>query len=213
MNPRPTLHERAAFITDGGHRHLDLAQSAEVMLIAEVLAEASIWTDPGARLGDSVVDCVTDLASGPRRGRRRSVRLAAVAAAVVATLATAVAIVVRTEPDAEFDAQLQSTVSAPRASASASASAELYRNRSGFRVVLDARDLPSLPEGDYYQAWLKNDVGGLVPIGTFSSSQDEVTLWSGASAANFVRILVTTESTISAPEPSRVVLVGEVHHR
>ena len=209
MNPRPTLHERAAFITDGRHRHLDLAQSAEVMLIAEVLADASIWTEPGARLADSVVDGVTDLASGPRRSHRRAVRLTAVAAVVVAVLTIAVAIVVRTEPDAEFDAQLRATVSAPRASASA----ELYRNHSGFRVVLDARDLPTLTAGDYYQAWLKNDAGALVPIGTFSSSQDEVTLWSGASAAKFVRILVTTESTVPAPEPSRVVLVGDVHHR
>jgi hypothetical protein len=207
MSSRPTLHERAAFITDGGRRHLDFAQSAEVMLIAEVLADASTWRDPGARLADEVVDGVTDLASGSRRPRRHAAKCAAAAVVVLATLAIAFAIVSREEPQAEFDAQLQATVSAPRASASA----EVYRNRSGFRVVLDARDLPVLAAREYYQAWLRNAAGTVIPIGTFSSSQDEVTLWSGSSAVGFVRMMVTVESATDGADLSgRVVLVGDV---
>jgi len=37
---------------------------------------------------------------------------------------------------------------------------------------------PALRSGEYYQAWLKNSAGALVPIETFSSSDGRVTLWS-----------------------------------
>ncbi len=88
----------------------------------------------------------------------------------------------------------------------------MYRNRSGFRVVLDARDLPTLPPGEYYQASLRNAAGAVIPIGTFSSSRDEVTLWSGASTVGFVRMTVTVESKADHLASSgRVVLVGDLH--
>lgn len=208
MSHRPTLHERASYITDGGRRQLDFGQSAEVRLIAELLADASTWSEPRHRLGDTVVDAVTDLASGSRRPRHRVTKMVAGAAVVLATLAIVFGIVSREEAHAELDADLRATVSA----SNSSASVELYRNRSGFRVVLDARDLPTLPPGEYYQAWLRNAAGAVIPIGTFSSSQDEVTLWSGASATGFVRMTVTVESKADHLASSgRVVLVGDLH--
>jgi hypothetical protein len=207
MSQGPTLNERAAYITDGGRTQLDFGQSPEVRLIAELLADASTWTEPTRRLGDTVVDAVTGLASGSRRPRRRVLKLVAGAALVLAILAIGFGIVARKEAHAEFAAELRPTVSAPNASASA----ELYRNRSGFRVVLDAHDLPTLPPGGYYQAWLKNAAGAVVPIGSFSSSRDEVTLWSGASPAGFVRMMVTMESKVDHLGSSGpVVLVGEL---
>ena len=210
MSHRPSLQERASYITDGGRRQLDFGQSAEVRLIAELLADASTWSEPKHRLGDTVVDAVTDLASGSRRPRHRVTKMVAGAAVVLATLAIVFGIVSRDEAHAEFDADLRTTVSA--SNSSASASVELYRNRSGFRVVLDARDLPTLPPGEYYQAWLRNAAGAVIPIGTFSSSRDEVTLWSGASTVGFVRMTVTVESKADHLASSgRVVLVGDLH--
>jgi hypothetical protein len=207
MSQGPTLNERAAYITDGGRRQLDFGQSAEVRLIADLLADASTWSEPRHRLGDTVVDAVTDLASGSRRPRRRVSKIVAGAAVVLATVAIVFGIVAREDAHAEFDAELRATASAPNASASA----ELYRNRSGFRVVLDARDLPTLPPGRYYQAWLKNAAGAVIPIGSFSSSQDEVTLWSGASTVGFVRMMVTVESNVDHLASSGpVVLVGDL---
>ena len=54
---------------------------------------------------------------------------------------------------------------------------------------------PALRSGEYYQAWLKNSAGALVPIGTFSSSDGRVTLWSVVSPKDFPTITVTMEAT------------------
>jgi Anti-sigma-K factor rskA len=69
-----------------------------------------------------------------------------------------------------------------------------------------------LPNGEYYQAWLKNAAGALVPIGTFSSADASITLWSGVSPRDFPTITVTIESADNHQASSgRRVLVGEVH--
>ena len=78
--------------------------------------------------------------------------------------------------------------------------------------MLDARGLPTLPAGEYYQAWLKNAEGILVPIGTFSSSGGKVTLWSGVSPQEFPTISVTIEAADGDQGSSgRRVLTGSVH--
>ena len=69
-----------------------------------------------------------------------------------------------------------------------------------------------MPAGEYYQAWLKNSAGTLVPIGTFSSSDGRVTLWSGVSPKDFPAISVTIEAADGNQASSgNRVLVGEVH--
>ena len=72
---------------------------------------------------------------------------------------------------------------------------EITHNNSGFRIEMYAHNLPSLHAGEYYQAWLKNASGTAVPIGTFSTSDDHVTLWSGVSPDVFPTMTVTIEST------------------
>ena len=77
--------------------------------------------------------------------------------------------------------------------------------------MLDAAGLPKLPAGEYYQAWLKNAAGTLVPIGTFSSSDGKVTLWSGVSPKEFSTISVTIEAADGDQGSSgRRVLTGDV---
>ena len=82
--------------------------------------------------------------------------------------------------------------------------------REGFRIVLEARGLPPLPPGEYYQAWLKNARGTLVPIGTFNTGRD-VTLWAGVSPKEFPTLTVTRERAdgIQASSGEKV-LVGTV---
>jgi hypothetical protein len=93
----------------------------------------------------------------------------------------------------------------------ASASSEMTRTDSGFRITLDARGLPTLAPDEFYQAWLKNDAGTLVPVGTFSSSDDRVTLWSGVSPAEYPTMTVTIESADNEQGSSgRRVLEGQV---
>jgi hypothetical protein len=128
-------------------------------------------------------------------------------------VAAAVAIVLGTVVEAgrgtsaDFRAQLSATGLAP----GARASADVTRNKAGFRIVLDADGLPSLQEDEYYQAWLRNARGTLVPIGTFSSSDGRITLWSGVTPADYPAISVTIESTDNEqPSSGRRVLTGEL---
>jgi hypothetical protein len=110
-----------------------------------------------------------------------------------------------TSPD--YTAHLAATPLAP----GARASADITHNRAGFRITLNARRLPALQPGEYYQAWLKNTAGTLVPIGTFSSSDARITLWSGVSPKDFPTVTVTIEATNNDQASSgRRVLVGEV---
>jgi hypothetical protein len=71
------------------------------------------------------------------------------------------------------------------------ATGDIRKLPSGWRIDLDA-DLPRLDNGQYYQAWLKDDAGTLVPIGTFNEGED-VVLWAGVSPLEFKNFTVTRE--------------------
>ncbi len=57
---------------------------------------------------------------------------------------------------------------------------------------LDARGLPRLQGGRFYEAWLRNSAGVLVPIGTFNQGH-KLTLWAGVPPQNFATLTVTRE--------------------
>ncbi len=119
-------------------------------------------------------------------------------------------LVTRGGTSADYEAQLTATGSA----SGAHASADITRNEAGFRITLDASRLPALRAGEYYQAWLKDSADTLVPIGTFSSSDGRVTLWSGVSPKDFPTLTVTIEAADNDQTSSgRRVLVGEVRAR
>jgi hypothetical protein len=135
------------------------------------------------------------------------VLLPALAAAAVVVIVLGVVMATRGGKGTDFKSQLVATALAP----SAHGSAGITHNEAGFRIALDATGLPAVPAGEYYQAWLKNDPGTLVPIGTFSSSDGHITLWSGVSPVEFHTITVTIEATDNAQASSgRRVLTGEV---
>ena len=68
------------------------------------------------------------------------------------------------------------------------------RTPSGWRIHLQATGLPRLEGTRFYEAWLRNSTGVLVPIGTFNDGRD-VTLWAGVSPASFRVLTVTREQT------------------
>jgi hypothetical protein len=87
-------------------------------------------------------------------------------------------------------------------------SATLTKTSSGWRVQLTATGLPHLADGRYYEAWLKNPAGILVPIGTFNDAR-QVTLWAGVPAVEFPALTVTVQRVGGGPASSRVrVLIG-----
>ena len=215
-----TNEEREALIA--GDRSFQPDEAREVGFMAELLGDPSTWAEPGAGLEDAVVLAVaaadpesstsapptTTRARGAAGMRRRRIFLSAVAVAATLAVILGVFVATRSSSRADYAANLAATASAPGAQASAA----ITRTKAGFRFALDAHGLPTLPGGEYYQAWLKNAAGTLVPIGTFSSSDGQVTLWSGVSPQEFPTMTVTIEKADDIQESSGVrVLTGEVH--
>lgn len=211
MTDRPRNDEREALIA--GDRAGSLG-------LAGLLADRSTWIEPDAGLEGRVLAAVADaertadpvaMPARPEaaRRRRRIARSAAVAAAAIA-IAVGTMTVTRGGSSADFKATLSATASAP----SARGSVEVTHSEYGFLLTLDAKGLPASPPGTYYQAWLKNATGTLVPIGTFSSGDGRVSLWSGVSPKEFPTMTVTIESTDNDQASSgRRVLVGELMPR
>ena len=97
-----------------------------------------------------------------------------------------------------------------RTSLSLTGSATLTKTSSGWRIELDATGLPRLEGDRFYQAWLRDAAGGLVPVGTFNEGVD-VTLWSGVSPKTFTTLTVTRERNDGDQASSgEKVLVGTV---
>ena len=69
--------------------------------------------------------------------------------------------------------------------------------------------LPHLAGSRYYEAWLENPAGTLVPIGTFNARQ--VTLWAGVPATEFRTLTVTIQPVGASPASSGLrVLTGRI---
>lgn len=128
--------------------------------------------------------------------------------ATAAMLAVAIGLAVftsRASPE-RFQAALAPTDLVPDASGEAT----LTKTSSGWRIELDAAGLPRLQNGRFYQAWLRNAAGVLVPIGTFNEGRD-VTLWAGVSPKDFTTLTVTREPADGDQTSSgQRVLVGTV---
>jgi hypothetical protein len=221
-----TDDERIAHL--GGDGDADRVPAPEGIALDEtraLLADPSLWAEPASRVEDAVVAAVVEAAAGTarpdgpprsaedarapgRRRRRRPARLAG--AAAVAALVAAVGLVVATvdgaRPGADLEATLQPTGLVPGAAGHAT----FVRTDSGWRIDLDATGLPRLDDGRLYQAWLRDDAGVLVTIGTFNEPHD-VVLWAGVSPVEFSTITVTEEPVDDDPTSTgRRVLVGAI---
>jgi anti-sigma-K factor RskA len=163
-------------------------------------AAASVEAPPGLRAR-------IEAERGTRR-RRPVARIAlggAVAAAAVG-IGVAVFVLQNGTPAERFRASLAATSLAPGATGRAT----LTKTPSGWRIELRATGLPRLDAGRFYQAWLKNAAGVLVPIGTFNDGR-KVTLWAGVSPRQFQTITVTRERADGDQGSSgEKVLVGSV---
>jgi hypothetical protein len=232
-----TDEERIAYLAEdsaGPPGALDPADAADLDELRTLLADPAMWEVPGQQLEDAVVAAVTGAASretgaersdpaasAPRatggelapRARRRSRRWvlawaggAAAAAAIV--IAIAIGVSSGTGPHATtFSAALSGTSLAPGATGQAT----LTQTPAGWRVTLHVSGLPRLDNGRFYQAWLKNAAGILVPVGTFNQSGD-VTLWSGVPPTQYPTITVTRQQANGNQASSgQRVLVGQAH--
>jgi anti-sigma-K factor RskA len=143
----------------------------------------------------------------PRTGRvPRRLALAGVAAAAVAAVAIGVTVFGSGSHGLRYQAALAATPLAPGARGDAA----LTKTPSGWRIHLHATGLPHLAGTRFYEAWLLNSAGVLVPIGTFNDGRD-VTLWAGVSPASYTTLSVTRERADgNLASSGEKVLVGPV---
>ncbi len=147
-------------------------------------------------------------AQRPQRRTRAPRGLALVGAVTAAALVAAVGLVVLGSGTSaqRFHAALGPTGLVP----GARGAAKLTKTTSGWRIELDATGLPRLDDGRFYEAWLRNPAGVLVPIGTFNEGRN-VTLWAGVSPQTFTTFTVTRERADGDQTSSgEKVLVGTV---
>lgn len=209
-----------AYLAGEESGHDSPPDAASLDELRALLADPAVWAEPDPALETRVTTAITQAAvtrqdPGPlpgtglsrRRPRRRLLTAAAgaaAAAAVVAAVAIGVSLSGGPAP-VQYRAALAGTSLAPRAAAQVT----LTRTTSGWRVVLTGTGLPRLDNGRYYEAWLRNPAGILVPIGTFNQP-DSVTLWSGVSPQQFPAITITRQQADGNPASSgQRVLTGE----
>jgi hypothetical protein len=106
--------------------------------------------------------------------------------------------------------QFHAALTATRLAPDAGGDATLTKTTSGWRIELDATGLARLDGGRFYEAWLKNADGVLVPLGTFNEGK-KLTLWAGVSPLDFRTLTVTRERADGNQASSgEKVLVGTV---
>ena len=179
------------------------AERAEIERVQDVLADPAVWAEPPPGPPGS------GRRGYRRRGRRRKRRrlllaVVGIAAAVLLAVGVTVGVYVNRDQPVEFAATLSGTELAPDATGDVT----LTKTPSGWDIRLHATGLPRREDGEYYQAWLKNDAGLLVPIGSFNDGRD-VTLWSGVGPSDFPTLTVTQEVADGDQASSGlVVLIG-----
>jgi hypothetical protein len=161
--------------------------------------------EPTPDLQEAVVAAIAEEAGAARRRRRIRFAVAGVAATVLLAVGVTVGLQATRAQPVEFAASLSGTQLAPDAAGNAT----LTKTPSGWEIRLHATGLPRRADGEFYQAWLKDDAGLLVPIGTFNDGRD-VTLWSGSGPGTFPTLTVTREVADGDQASSgQVVLIGQ----
>ena len=127
-----------------------------------------------------------------------------------AAAALAVALLVTVFGSSTSAQRFHAKLAATPLAAAATGEATLTKTTSGWRIELDLKGLPRLDGGRFYQGWLRNAGGVLVPIGTFNEGRN-VTLWAGVSPKEFRTLTITRERADGNQASSgQKVLVGTV---
>ena len=183
--------DRIAYL-GGDERPVPAEDQADLDELRAMLGDPALWADPPPELEDRVAAAidVERVATSRRATTRHSLRwrIIGVAAAHVIAVGAAVALTRRDTGGEHFALAL----GAPPGAAATTGRADFTRTNSGWRVELHAPDLPRLDGGHFYEAWMRNGAGTLVPIGTFNEGND-VVLWSGVSPHEYSTLTVTEE--------------------
>jgi hypothetical protein len=183
------------------------AERAEIERIDHVLADEAVWMEPPAHLQEAVVAAVAAESGALTRRRRLRLALVGVAATVLLAVGVTVGVQLTRDDPVQFAASLSGTELAPDATGDVT----MTKTPSGWDIRLHATGLPRREDGEFYEAWLKDDSGLLVPIGTFNDGR-EVTLWAGVPPSAFSTMTITQEVADGDQASSgQVVLIGEAN--
>jgi hypothetical protein len=194
-----TDEDRIAHLQGEPAGPLDEADAAALDDLRDLLRDPSVWAEPPGGLEDRVVSAIAaEAGAGPSRApsprqHRRQGRRPWVVGALAAAAAVVVALLVGTALTGGDSYTSLHVALAAVGAPGPSGSATLTRTDAGWRIELEAAGLPRLDNGAYYQAWLKNEAGLLVPVGTFNEG-GHVTLWAGVSPVDFPAFTVTVEA-------------------
>jgi Anti-sigma-K factor rskA, C-terminal len=221
-------NERIAYLSGEPVDSLTPQERAELDELRALLDAPAAWEEPDPALEDRVVAAIaqesararaTETAPATAAASPKPVRLRwrlrtpalAFGGLAAAAAAIAVALVIALGGSSTKPLQFAMVVTGTPLAPGAHGSATLTKTASGWRIELSAAGLPHLANGRYYQAWLKNSAGILVPIGTFNDGR-KVTLWSGAPVTQFRTLTVTRQTANGNPASSgQRVLVGIAH--
>jgi hypothetical protein len=208
-----------AYLAGDTGRSVEPRDRAELDRLRALLADPAAWEKPSPALENRVLAAVA-VASGAHpspapRARSRRFRPGLVytafafAAAAVAAVIVTVTVGGTGVSSTQFTAALAGTALAPGASGSAT----LTKTTPGWRIELQITGLPRRDDGRYYEAWLKNAAGILVPIGTFNQGPN-VTLWAGVPPTSFPAMTITQQQAgRSQASSGKRVLTGPVDLR
>ncbi len=221
-------NERIAYLSGEPVESLTPQERAELDELRTLLEAPAAWEEPDAGLEDRVVAAIAAEAArapaaerepapapAPVKPARSRWRLRhpgfALGGLATAAAAIAVALVLALGSSSPAPLRFAMVVSGTSLAPGAHGTGTLTKTESGWRIELSATGLQHLSNGRYYQAWLKNAAGILVPVGTFNDAQ-KVTLWSGAPVTQFRAFSVTVQQANGNPASSgRRVLVGIAH--
>jgi len=223
-------NDRISYLSGEPVDSLTPRERAELDELRTLLRTPATWEEPDASLEDRIVsaiaeevrrersvDSVPPVSDTPKVRQplreRWSLRRPVVVLSGLATAAAAIiaAIVIATGSSSPAPLRFAMVVTGTPLAPAAHGSATLTKMSSGWEIQLSATGLPHLANGRYYQAWLKNATGILVPVGTFNDAE-HVILWSGAPVTQFRSFSVTEQLANGNPVSSgRRVLVGVAH--
>jgi hypothetical protein len=199
--------DRISYLAGDDSAPLTPTERAEMDDLRAALAHPAVWIEPDADLEERVVAAIADIGS---RNRSRKFRYAILGGAAAVLLAVGLTIGVTLHHGGrqlQYAASLSGTQLAPGATGDVT----LTKTSGGWKIDLHATGLPRRDNGTYYEAWLKNDAGVLVPVGTFNEPLD-VTLWAGVPPTSHPIFTVTRQLANGDPASTgQVVLVGPTH--